>query len=285
MTLTTFLEAQYAPLRMVREENRKQFAIQIRHFERHLGRASTLADLTDAAVSRFLVAFAKGRSIPTVNKARTHLLALWRFAARKRFVADFPDVMKLVEPRRIPQAWTLPQLQALFAATTQMIGQYGPVPAPQWWAAFLRVLFDTGERAGAALAIEWDWLDLQTGRLVIPAEYRKGRSKDAEHWLRPATLAMVKALPRKGRQVFPFPLERSSYFLHFAKLLKRAGLPFGRKHKSQKMRRCFASYLEAAGGNATEGLLHSDRGVTEKFYLDPQIVGKKPASRLLPDVG
>lgn len=285
MKLTAFLEEVFAPRRMVRESNLRQYVIQIRHFGRFLGREPELSDLTDDLVSRFLLTFARTRSTPTVNKARTHLLAMWRYAARKRLVTEFPDVLKLPEPQRVPQAWTLDQLRALFAAAARMHGRYGPVPAPTWWSVFLRFLFETGERASAALSLRWDWIDLQTGRVVIPAEERKGRRKDGLYWLRPATLELLRAMPREGDRVFPFPLCMCSYYLHWAKLLRLAGLPVSRSSKTQKMRRSFASHLEAAGGDATKALLHEDRGTTARHYLDPAVVGAAPAWRSLPDVG
>jgi hypothetical protein len=39
----------------------------------------------------------------------------------------------------------------------------------------------------------------------------------------------------------------------------------------QKVRRTFASHIEAAGGNATQALSHTSRRVTEKSYIDPRI--------------
>lgn len=70
-----------------------------------------------------------------------------------------------------------------------------------------------------------------------------------------------------------------------AKLLKLAGLPVSRHSKTQKMRRTFASHLEASGGDATKALLHDDRGTTARHYIDPAVVGAAPAWRSLPDVG
>jgi hypothetical protein len=55
-------------------------------------------------------------------------------------------------------------------------------------------------------------------------------------------------------------------------LVLDAGLEYvPRKSGPQKMRRTFASHLEAAGGSETKALKHTDRRVTEESYLDPRI--------------
>lgn len=284
MTLTTFFEATYSPLRLVGCSNHHQYAVQIRHLRRFLEREPELSDFHDDTLTRFLGWLGSGRSAATVNKARTHLLALWRFAARKKLVAEYPDVVKIKEPERIPRAWTVEQVKILLAATTLMHGRYGSIPAPDWWQAFLRVLFDSGERASATLAMRWSWIDLDSGRVTIPAEYRKGKVKDASYILRTAAMEALRKIRGPGEDVFPWPLCRASFFLHFGKLLRRAKLPSDRRSKSQKMRRTFASHLESAGGNATQALQHSSRSVTERSYLDPAIVGRVAPSSLLPEV-
>ena len=57
--------------------------------------------------------------------------------------------------------------------------------------------------------------------------------------------------------------------LSYKRLIVGAGLEYV-KHKTapQKMRRTFASFIEAAGGNATRALKHVDRRVTEDSYLE-----------------
>jgi integrase len=67
-------------------------------------------------------------------------------------------------------------------------------------------------------------------------------------------------------------------------ILKRAGLPHGRKDKFHKVRKTTASYYEAAGGSAQRLLDHSSPAVTRR-YLDPRIVSPGvPAPSVLPKV-
>ena len=77
--------------------------------------------------------------------------------------------------------------------------------------------------------------------------------------------------------IFEFGGTSPTFYRHYKKLLKLAGLPYV-PHKSglQKVRRTFASHIEANGGNATAALAHTARRTTEKSYIDPRIA-KEPA--------
>lgn len=285
--LHEFFRDVYQPLKLTgrSEKNKRQYEIQFRHLSRYLGREATLGDLTDETISRFLAwLYDGGRAAPTVNKARAHLLALWRLAAQKRYVAEFPAVRALDEPERIPQAWTIDQLRRLLAACRATPGEFCGVPASLWWLAFHRVMWVTGERTGATLGLRWDWLDMTTGWLLVPADARKGRRKAMAYQLPEETLAVLRLIEKPRRAlIFPFPLSLGTFYIRYGKLLKRAGLPQRRIDKPQKMRRSFASHYEAAGGNATDALGHSFRRTTTESYLDPTICRKdRPADKLPP---
>jgi len=87
----------------------------------------------------------------------------------------------------------------------------------------------------------------------------------------------------RGRtDAFEFPGCRATFYGHYTRLLKAAALPSGRKFKPQKIRRTFASFLELAGGDATEALGHSSRKVTKQSYLDQSIVKRSVPNKLLP---
>jgi hypothetical protein len=66
-------------------------------------------------------------------------------------------------------------------------------------------------------------------------------------------------------------------------LLKFAGLPY-EPHKSglQKLRRSFATLIEAGGGDATAALMHTARKVTEQSYLDTRLIARPSPNLLLP---
>ena len=97
--------------------------------------------------------------------------------------------------------------------------------------------------------------------------------------LKPATVATLATMraTASAKKIFFWPFDLGSFYHHYKKLLELAGLPYV-PHKSglQKVRRTFASHIEAAGGNSTQALSHTSRRVTEKSYIDPRIA-KEPS--------
>ncbi len=87
-----------------------------------------------------------------------------------------------------------------------------------------------------------------------------------------------------GKLVFPADWSVGTFYNRYAAILKRAGLPVSRQFKTQALRRSFASFVEAAGGNATEAMAHTHRRTTERSYIDPTIAVRKSASQLLPEI-
>lgn len=283
-TLRDFYTGVYAPLRLRGKSasTKKQYLIQLRHFGRFLGREATFDDLTDETVSAFLASIVeRGNSPETANKARNHILALWRLAARKNHVATYPDVAPEQAPRRTPRAWLSDDLARLFSALGLEQGVYAGIPRSLWWHALHEVLWWTGERIGAVLQLRWEHLDQTHGWLMIPAEIRKRKTADRIFELPAEAIESLKRIHYPVRDlIFPWPKDRSLLWQDYKRILKAAGLPFDRKSMFHRMRRSSASHFEAAGGNATELLGHSSREVTLS-YLDPRIVKPdQPANRL-----
>lgn len=230
-------------------------------------------------MSRLLLFHRSRKNSPaTANKARSNLLAVWRFLCRRGVLKNWPDVKKLREPRRIPQAWTQSEIRRLWVAIHGLPGHVAGVPARVWWAALLSVIWDTGERIGAVLLLTWSDVGAD-GTVIFRAENRKGRSEDMVHRLHPSTVAMLRRLAGADeRAIFPWDRSRCQVWQRYTVILKRAGLPFDRRHKFHAIRRTVASFYGAAGGNATELLGHSSREVTRQHYLDPRITGNVSAA-------
>jgi integrase len=283
-SLRDFYTTVYLPLRLRGKSSsrQRQYHIQLNHFARFLGREATFDDLRDEIVSQLLRWLVEhGRAPATANKARNHLLALWRLAARKGFVAHYPDVPPENEPRRIPKAWLVDDLANLFAAIDGVRGTICGIPASLWWHALHSVLWWTGERIGAVLQLRWEHLDAQSGWLTIPAELRKRKTADKIFELSPDALrALARITFPKRALIFPWILDSTTLYYQYTKILKAAGLPTDRKSKFHRMRRSTASYFEAAGGNATALLGHSQRSTT-LGYLDPRIVKPEQPKDLL----
>ena len=100
MQLATLFESQYVPIRCRTRSagTIRLYRLALVQLDRFLGRPAVLADLNDGTISAFLLDYSRGRSPYTVERARTAILAIWRWAARKRIVDVWPDV----EPEQLP---------------------------------------------------------------------------------------------------------------------------------------------------------------------------------------
>lgn len=254
----------------------------------YIGRKPTLDDLNDDTLCAFLQwRLTLGRSPHTVDKERDKIVAIANYAARKRHVEQFVDVPKIKPASITPRCWGKVELDKLRAVCAGEGGLIGAAPASLWWTALHEIFLHTGERTSAALSIRWEWID-QAGWLTIPAEFRKGGKKPGVYFLPASVLAAVEKLrPFTGHtpMVFAVPWAKGhksgTFYRRYTELLKRAGLPTGRRWKPQCLRRTFATYLEAAGGDATEALDHSSRRVTTASYLDPTHSKAVPASSIV----
>lgn len=284
-SLREFFLTYYLPLRLRGRSDRTRtlYLSSIRAFGRHLGRDPMLDDLNDVTVSAHLTALAgRGLTPNSIEKERCQLLAMWRAACRKNLVREWPEVLAETLPRRVPRAWNQDDLAKLFAAIEVQVGEFCGIPKAAYWRALHHVLYWSAERIGAIRQLRWTDYDATSGWLVFPAETRKGRHADNLVKLPPVAIAALEAIREPERAlIFPWDLSPCAIYDHYRKVLVTAGLPIGPKSMFHAIRRTAASYFEAAGGNATELLMHTSRKVT-MAYLDPRIVKRTQAADLLP---
>lgn len=280
--LLYIMENEYFPAKskIASETTERQYKYTATRYSTFLGRRATLDDLTDQSLGKWMRQMRKdGLAMATINGYVTKLRAFWNWCAKKRMVEEFPTIEDFPEPMQIPKAYSEEEFRALIAAAKLMKGRVGDVPAGQWWYALHLVAFDTGERCSALLHLEWNHYDAGDATLAAPAEIRKGGRKPMLYRLKPATVATLATMraTASAKKIFFWPFDLGSFYHHYKKLLELAGLPYV-PHKSglQKVRRTFASHIEAAGGNSTQALSHTSRRVTEKSYIDPRIA-KEPS--------
>ena len=280
MTLRDLLDSEYAPLRGLAPKALIQYRMTIERFGEQLLREPTLADLDPLVVQRFLSSRRAQVSIATVVKDRTHLVALWGYAARRRHVAEFPTLPPLKAPGRIPRAYTIAQVSALVRTARAWPGEVAGLPAGVWWSSLIRGGFETAERIGAMLQLRWRDVDLEARHIVYVAETRKGSTRDIQ---RPITagLAGWLALIKRGPTdfVWPWVRHRESIWYDLRKITKAAGVPHRGFHA---LRKTAASYVAAAGGDATSLLDHSDPRITRDSYVDPSIAPPRSSLSDLP---
>jgi integrase len=260
--------------------------VAVKAFSKWLGRSAVVGDLTKPTVLRYIHAMTNGHLSPA--SVQTHLeriLALWRFAAHNRWVADYPDIKPVHVPARTPEAWERDQLSMILDAARATTGKFGNVPRKLFWEALVRFLYDSGERIGAALAVRHD--DISGEWINVRAELRKGRTRDKTYKLRPETLAAIAEIRKHddGPLIFAWPLVRTYLWRLYGDLLVAAGLPSNRRSKFHKIRRTTASHFESAGGNSTELLDHDSRKTTKRSYLDPRQIKTVMPADIVPGIG
>lgn len=259
-------------LRMRSPNTIRLYKHSIAAFEITLGRKATTDDLTDDAVEEHMHrVVSSGLSVASANKDLWQLGAIWRFANRNRLCNTWPNVQTYPEPERVPMAWLPHELDRLFESVKEEDGTISGAPASLWWQSLLSVLLDTGERIGAVMKCKRS--NLNGCYLLVPAENRKGKTRDMLFELSSETQHLVSLLTLAHRYELLFPWDRCSTYIYtrYKRILKRAGLPTDAKSNFHKLRRCVASAVKQQGGDATAALDHASSETT-KAYLDARIV-------------
>lgn len=284
--LSQVMETQYfrLNLRVRDEKTRKQYRFAIANFSASLGRPATVGDLDDdnlAAMMHDLLA--RGLAPRTVNDRRWRITALWRWLHARGRVQRLPTVCAVQQPENEPRAWRQADLQRLIYAAAVYGGRKNGIALSDWWLGLLLTCWDSGARTSELLSLRWEWLDFSDGVMRVPAAARKGKRKPATYWLKPFTLEVLGRFRKSEGLIFPAAKHSGSFYHRWKRLLKKAGLPTGRSEGPQKLRRSYATWIAAAGGDATAALMHSSPAITHKSYLDRSIL-EKPQNAVLFDL-
>lgn len=297
-TLREHFENCYVPERLIgaRPHTIPEYRTALKAFHTHVGRDVQLSELCDSLFAAFFKsALESGRSIATVNKYRAHLLAIWRNAYEHRLVAVLPRVRKLKEPRDVPVAWRLEELQAIFAAAGTFEPQkwYGPVPCNLYWLALLHVAYETAARRSSLLAIRLADVDLKHATVYIAGADMKdhdGQGYQLSH-------GAVQAIGRiaNPRREFLFYTDQSVKVAAFAnrvdrdfkKIIAAAGLDPGRGrglNLLHKIRRTAATQIAIRSGIAAAAMLlgHDSEYVTIRYVDKTQLPRRDGGSHLPP---
>lgn len=247
----------------------------VTHWGAFIGRPPTLADLTDDGLSAFLAWQRRLLDPVTVNNKRRCLLTLWRFAWRRRLVAELPrDVLRAREPRRLPNAWTVMEVSAI-ARTAATAGP--------WWESLVLAAYYTAARIGSLLAVEWQDVALDDGWLVLRAEASKVKA-DEVRGLPPSTVAALRRLGPGEGLVWPLDWHRSTFFRRSRCLFLAAGVLVGPGSREtwHRLRRSRLTHLAAVESLEAARLVagHSDVRVTARCYIDPRAT-MRPVAEVL----
>lgn len=253
-------------------------------FALFLGRDSTESDLTRDTLLDFMRWMSSRVAPRTVNHHRGNLIQVWNFAVEKNLAPPPPKIRKAKEPTRTPIAWTLEEMQQLYAATDLLEGEWDGVPIRLAWKIAVSMMWDTGCRVGTLAKADLAELNLSTGIWIAPAEHIKGGQADRVFRLHPDTMKIIKqSAASKRKKIFPFPYKRRTLFEHFDKLLILAGLPHTRKRKFHCLRRSAESHAASVLGIewAAAAVGHSV-AVAKKSYISPEICAAPALIEALP---
>ncbi len=272
-SLTHFLHSVYIPSRLELSASAiEQIDIAVRLFESWAGRPLSVHDLSEDLLRRFLTDYRRSHAAATTNSKRGHLLALWQCAFDEGLLDRPPRRAKIRRAKAspaIPEAWTPEEVGRILEAAAEQPGEMAGLPAADWWRSILLVLYDSGERRGAALKTASSDLSPENGRVIF-RETKTGRPRYCA--LHPDTAEACRQIHDPGRPLmWPWGLSISYLDKRFKRLLERAGVSYGRGRGGcwHKLRRTSGTLVEANGGDGAKHLGNS-RQVFEKHYRDPR---------------
>lgn len=277
MTLAELVE-RYRDLRNLGDKSMLLYGMLLKRLEAHLGHVPTVADLDDLVVSRYLRVRAtqtwRGKPVSpaSVQKDKVMLAAIWNLAARKRWVAEFPELPKLKVPKRLPvgRAYTADDVSRLVRRAKSRKGVTGGQPSAWWWSTLIWTGYLTAERKSALLALRWGQVDTDRCEVVFLGSTRKGHTRDISRQITP-DLARMLAVRRGPPDALVWAWDRhpQSLYTSMKVLCRLAGVTYRGFHG---LRRSAASYAALAGGRAaaTQLLDHSDPNL-QQVYVDPEI--------------
>ena len=286
MTLEQILD-RYAVLMNLSERSVVLYRHSIAKFTEFLGHEATLADLDDFTVAKFLRWRATNKragkpiSPESVAKDRSQLLALWNWSCRKKInEGEWPALARQKRIHRTPRAYTAEDIAKIVMQARKRYGRTGGLPSSWWWSTIIYAAWCCGSRIGELMQLRWQHLDLEGRRVVFVASTRKGGSADISHAL-PGDLCRQLAEHRRGPDDLVWPWDRmpTSIYPSMRLLCRAAGVPYLAFHA---IRKASASYVHAAGGDATAHLGHSDPAMTRSHYLAPAITQTRSALDFLP---
>lgn len=285
--LLTVCERLYFKLHLrLKESTRYQYRHALADWAQYLGREPTVADLTDDSVTLWMAdGLARGKSAVYVREMAGRVSALWTWMAKRDRTMAFPSFAKPDAPDALPTALSEHELRRLFESAGRERGRICDIPAGLWWTSFLAFVWNTAERKTAALACQVAWIDLATGTVSIPPQFRKGGKKWGIYRLWTETLKLVvqclEAQPGR-EQIWPQDFCHESYYTRYNRILRDAGIPVDRRHKTHSLRCSHATWLSVKGGDPTQQLGHGDPNTTRRYYLDPKFTTRDQPKLFIP---
>jgi integrase len=147
------------PVARITEE---QYSRSIRCYAQFLGRPAVVADLETSQANEWLAAVAKRAAPRTVLNRKRGLTAVWNYATDRGLAPAYEArrLRRVRIPRGVVEAWSIEQVEALFAAAQALPGATAcGIPAALLMSAVCSIAYETGIRPSDWRRITWDSID------------------------------------------------------------------------------------------------------------------------------
>lgn len=200
-------------------------------FAAYLGHEPTTENLTDGVVSAWLAGLTGAPA--TRAEHRTHILSIWRFAARRGYCEPPGEVRRERPPEPQPDAWTPEEVGRLLAACERL------GPEGDYLRVEIAAAYESGIRKSDLHGLRRD----QIGETVTG--YRMSKTGFChEPQLSPATVAAI--LARPGEHPLACPWGPRKYRRLWARLRELAGV--SGRGGCQRLRRTGATWVAVTQG-------------------------------------
>lgn len=291
MDLFTFLETEYIPENLLdcEKETLVQHRVAIKHFSRFVSyqsgktRCAETSDFTNANIRQFAawmldIDKAKGdrrRSPATVNKTRTHLSALWRYAHQQGMASEPPQFKRIKEPQKEPDSFSSEEIAAIYRTIDNLFGYVDGIPCRIFWRALIMFLCDTGARINVTMNVEPADIDMKRRTVRLPFDDQK-TDKDQIVMISEPTCELIRKFydPRE-QWVFRWPHDRyentkwTSLHRYFKAILIGAGIDTTKRTFHRIRVTTGTIVADKFGLSAAQELLgHVNPRTTKKSYVD-----------------
>jgi integrase len=296
LTLTDLVDVQYVRRRpTARPATLEQYRVAVRALNRHAGRPLYADEICNDLLLGYRHArLESGRPASTINKDLRHLVSLWRLAQKLGYNAmPAPDIEALPEELESLRCLSTLELSQVLFWCRQEKGCVDKLPSRYFWLALVLVMYDSGSRVSALMALRPCDVDLVAGTITLRGSTTKQRRSQVLA-ISPQTVMAVGRIFNTNRTLlFPWMYDAPSASglhrwatlrRHYKAILTRAGLPTSRRDLFHKVRRTTATYIanELGVQAAQEHLGHSTPKVTERYLDLSKMTRTHEASKILP---
>ena len=244
---------------------------------RFFNRKVEVAELSTPMFNEFLDWLKLNRKPDTFRTVRGSILTLWRHAAESGLASPPLKIRKMRISRLAPTAWNPFEMLKLIETARQRPGvMQSGISYGVFWEALIRSAYDTGMRLGDLFALRPDaLLEAKSGATVRCITSKTGDAIVRQ--LRPETWTCVKKClssnVRKKELVFPWHFRRETFYVHFAAIVKEAGIRPGTFRYIRRVAVTWADIDSPGTGQHLAG--HKNERTTAESYRDTSQINEQ----------